>query len=70
MEEAKSSEINNPANAYLNRLAFFGGSAALASGLISAILLMKFRRGFIFGLGLGAGYCHNDFSNILKSMKQ
>ena len=70
MEEAKSVELSNPANAYWNRLAFFGGSAALFSGLLSAILLMKFRRGFIFGLGLGAGYCHKDFSNMIKSIKQ
>ena len=70
MEETKPVEQSNLANIYWNRLAFFGGSSAILTGLLSAILLMKFRRGLVLGLGIGAGYCHNDLRNMIKSAQK
>ena len=68
MEENKSiAEINNNSSIYLNRLMHYGGYGALIGGVASMLFQMRFKRGLVFGLGLGAGYCHPDLIKVYKS---
>ncbi len=66
-ENDKSLIGNNYTNIYLNRLIHYSGYGAILGGIASTILLLKFRRGFILGLGIGAGYCHDDLMNFYKT---
>jgi hypothetical protein len=68
MEETKPSvELNNYSSIYLNRLMHYAGYGALVGGVASMLFLMRFKRGFVFGLGLGAGYCHSDLIKVYKA---
>lgn len=67
MEEKQVSIQSIPpsyASNYFKRASHYMGYGFLFGGLISMVLLMKFRRGAILGLGIGAGYCHKDLINI------
>ena len=61
---------NNYASLYVERMFRYAGKG-LFLGLISLYFFGKFRSGAILGMGIGAGYCHKDLSNVLKfSFKQ
>ena len=67
MEDNKNTLATNYANIYLNRLLHYSGYGAIIGGVVSMLFLMRFKKGLIFGLGLGAGYCHSDLTNVYKS---
>ncbi len=70
MEAKKTLVETNYLNLYASRLTQYAGLSSIFFGLISAMFLMKFKTGFLLGIGLGAGYCHNDLLNMMKHAKK
>ena len=52
---------------YFNRLAHYTVYGAIFGSIVSMVMLIKLKRGFLFGVGLGAGYCHEDLLKIYHS---
>lgn len=52
---------------YWNKLADKGTKGFLSGGIISYLLLGRFKLGAILGLGISCGYFHNDFKKIKGS---
>jgi len=67
MEEDKNILASNYSNIYLNRLTLYMAYGGIIGGIISTLFLMKFKRGFVFGAGIGAGYRHSDLVKVYNN---
>jgi hypothetical protein len=73
MENQKTTSSNviipiNYAEDYTKKVLRYGGSALYIGGLTSFILLGKFKAGGVFGLGVGAGYCHYELKKLMNNL--
>jgi hypothetical protein len=55
-------EKDNLNTKYINRLVYYVPRSALIFSFLQLIFFRKFTTGFLFGMALGAGYCHKDLS--------
>lgn len=68
MEEQTSNvQTDNKSNTYLDRIRNLSINAGFFGVFMSALLLYKFKRSIVFGLGLTAGYCHHDLMNVYRN---
>jgi hypothetical protein len=60
-------KLSEYTNIYLSRLAHYSAYGALIGSVLSTLMFLKMKRGLLFGLGLGAGYCHEDLTKVYET---
>jgi hypothetical protein len=53
---------------YSDKFAYYAGYGALVGTVCNLIFFKRVKTGFLIGLGLGAGYCHNEFITCFKNI--
>jgi hypothetical protein len=56
---------NNLSSNYISRLTYYTPRSALFFSILQLLLFKKAKTGILFGLALGAGYCHQ---NLVKAL--
>jgi hypothetical protein len=56
----------NYSSQYINRLIYYAPRSAVICAALQLIFFKRVTTGFLFGLALGAGYCHKDFKQAFN----
>jgi hypothetical protein len=61
-------ENNNVCTKYSDKMIYYTPYCAIFGAVCNLIFFKRIKTGFLIGLGIGAGYCHNEFKSCFKTI--